>query len=521
MNDRFRTSLLDPGTFSVTWELIPGRGAREKAQEKCLADAGRAAQGGKLHAVTVTDNPGGNPAIQAAALAGEILALGIEPLLHLTCKDRNRNQIEGDLYALDRAGVKNLLVMSGDYPVGGWQGRSAPVFDLDPVQALGLIAAMNQGFEVPGLRGPIRHRPSDFFAGVAVSPFKATEAEQMAQYFKLAKKIAAGARFVVTQLGYDARKFHEVLQHVRSRHPGVPLLGNVYVLPYGAAKLMNRNGIPGCVVTDKLLAEIDQERQATDKGEQARLLRAARLYALLKGMGYDGVHIGGHNLTYEHLEAVIAEGEALTPRWRELVRHFDYPQPGGFYLYERDPETGLNGADLTSRARGAATARADGSYRFSRAMHGWLFEPAAPLFAPLRRLCRALDGGVGEGAFHKLEHLFKVLLFDCRDCGDCALTDVAYLCPTSRCPKNQRNGACGGSRDGWCEVHPGRRRCIYVRAYERLQAFGDEGTLAEGYVPPCQWDLYQRSSWMNFYLGRDHTARRLGIPEVERKTEKG
>jgi len=514
LGNRFRTSLLDRGTFSVTWELVPGRGAREKAQGKCLADAERAAQGGRLHAVTITDNPGGNPAIQAAALAGEILGTGIEPLLHLTCKDRNRNQLEGDLYALDRAGVKNLLVMSGDYPVGGWQGRSAPVFDLDPVQALGMIAAMNGGFEVPGLKGPIRHRPSDFFAGVAVSPFKATEAEQLAQYYKLDRKIAAGASFVVTQLGYDARKFHEIRQLMTSRYPGVPLVGNVYVLPYGAARLMHRNGVPGCVVTDKLLAELDRERQAADKGERARLQRAARLYAILKGMGYDGVHIGGHNLSYEQVESVIDEGEALASEWSDLLRHFDDPQPEGFYLYERDPRTRLNGERLRERKGRPSDAPVAWSYPFSRAMHRWLFEPQAPLFKLMRRICGAVEGSAGEGFFHKLEHLFKVLLFDCHDCGDCALMDVAYLCPMSRCPKHQRNGACGGSRDGWCEVYPGTRRCIYVLAYTRLKTHGAEELLGEGVVPPCHWDLYQHSSWINFYLGRDHAARRMGIPEV-------
>jgi len=74
-----------------------------------------------------------------------------------------------------------------------------------------------------------------------------------------------------------------------------------------------------------------------------------------------------------------------------------------------------------------------------------------------------------EGIFHKLEHLTKVMLFDCKDCGDCALIDVAYLCPMSQCPKNQRNGACGGSFEGWCEVYPGKKQCVYVRAYARLK----------------------------------------------------
>ena len=380
---------------------------------------------------------------------------------------------------------------------------------------------MNRGFEVPGLRGPIRLQPSDFFAGAAVSPFKATEAEQLVQYFKLAKKIAAGARFVVTQLGYDARKFHETLQWMRSRHRGIPLVGNIYILPCGAARLMNRNGVPGCVVTDKLLAALEDERQAADKGERARLLRAARLYAILKGMGYDGVHIGGHNLTCQQVEAVIDEGEALTPQWPELVRYFDDPQPEGFYLYERDSLTGLNSGQLTERKGRRLDAPVSWSYGISRRMHRWLFEPQRPLFRLMRGVCRAVDGSSGEGLFHKLEHLLKVLLFDCRDCGDCALTDVAYLCPMSRCPKNQRNGACGGSLNGWCEVHPGQRQCIYVLAYARLKASGEEGCLGEGAVPACHWDLYQRSSWINFYLGRDHTARRMGIPEIVKKGDKG
>ena len=147
---------------------------------------------------------------------------------------------------------------------------------------------------------------------MAVSPFKATEAEQMVQYFKLKKKIAAGAAFVVTQLGYDARKFHEALPLHEAQSSGRPVVGNIYILPFGAGKVMNQNKIPGCVVTDKLVAETGRERGAADKGEGARLLRAARMYAIMKGMGFSGVHIGGHNLRYEQVEQVISEGEALS-----------------------------------------------------------------------------------------------------------------------------------------------------------------------------------------------------------------
>lgn len=70
----------------------------------------------------------------------------------------------------------------------------------------------------------------------------------------------------------------------------VPLIGNIYILPFGTAKLMNMNQIPGCVVSDKLLAELDKERTAEDKGLEARLLRAAKMYTFLKGMGFAGAY---------------------------------------------------------------------------------------------------------------------------------------------------------------------------------------------------------------------------------------
>ncbi|MCG0276901.1 MAG: methylenetetrahydrofolate reductase, partial [Thermosediminibacteraceae bacterium] len=175
MQNRFKESLLNKNEFTITWELVPGRGAKEKTQEDVIMAAEQAAKSGKIHALTLTDSPGGNPAILADYLATEMLQKGIEPLVHFTCKDRNRNQIESQLYALDRAGVRNLLIMTGDYTVSGYAGRPKPVFDLDPIHVLDLITQMNRGLEYPGMKGKtIKHQPSDFFAGAVVSPFKAT-----------------------------------------------------------------------------------------------------------------------------------------------------------------------------------------------------------------------------------------------------------------------------------------------------------------------------------------------------------
>jgi methylenetetrahydrofolate reductase (NADPH) len=508
--NRFKEALLNPSVFPVTWELVPGRGAREAAQEKTLSLAKQATDGGKISALTVTDNPGGSPAMSADFIGNEILKLGIEPLVHFTGKDKNRSSIESQLYALDRAGIRNLLVMSGDYPVSGYQGRPAPVFDLDPIHTLQLISDMNRGLTYPGLKGNFHHQPSDFFPGAVVSPFKATEAEQMVQYYKLKKKIEAGAQFIVTQLGYDARKFHEVLLFMKQSGFNLPLIGNIYILPYGAARMMNRNELPGSVVNDKLLAQIDRERSDSDRGEGARILRAARMYAVLKGMGYNGVHIGGHNVKYEQVEEIIRQGEALASQWTELVRHFDNPIADGFYYFDYDQDTCLNLEKPIERQFHPLDAKVEYSYNFSRLSHKLMYEPGKILYGFMQGLSRRAAGTRFERFFHKLEHLIKVLIFDCKDCGDCALIDVAYICPMSQCPKNQRNGACGGSFDGWCEVYPGKRQCIYVRAYARLKKHGEEAQLDNGIVPPCNWDLHQTSSWINFYLGKDHTSKRQG-----------
>lgn len=515
MENRFKQSLLDKSTMSITWEVVPGRGAREKAQEIAMEAAEIAAKSGKIHAITITDNPGGNPAILADTLGIEMLKLGIEPLVHFTCKDKNRNQLESQLYSLDRAGVRNLLVMTGDYPVSGFNGRPKPVFDLDPIHTAKLISNMNNGLEVQGFKGPIQHAKSDFFTGVAVSPFKANEAELMAQYFKLKKKIAAGANFVVTNLGYDARKFHEVIQFMRLNNLNVPIVGNLYILPYGAAKVMNENKLPGCVVTDKLLAQLNEEKNAPDKGVETRLLRAAKMYAFMKGMGFDGIHIGGHNIKFEQVEYIMDKGEELSANWQDYIHEFDFPMPDGFYYYEKDPTTGLNTEVPTNTKDRALDAPVGGVYRLSRVVHNLMFEPGKNFYGMMRGISKSVEGSSMDKVYHGLEHLAKVIMYDCKDCGDCALSDLAYLCPMSQCPKNQRNGACGGSYYGWCEVHPNKRKCIFVKAYSRLKNFGQQSQLDDYHVDPCNWDLYQTSSWINFYLGNDHSADRLGIKKPE------
>jgi len=513
-----REAILDPETFCVTWEQIPGRGALELQQDELISNARKAAKSGKIHGISVTDNPGGNPALSTEMLCTEIKKLGIEPLVHLASRDKNRSALESVLHGLTAAQVRNLLVLTGDFPSNeAFRGKSKPVFDLDPIHVLQLLDSMNSGLELQVMRRKRTLAPTQFFAGACVSPFKKTEAELMGQYYKLKKKIEAGAGFIITQVGYDARKMHELLQWIQVHGYDTPVLANIYVLPLGTARLMSSNSIPGCVVTDKLVAELAQEAKAEDKGLAARLLRAAKMYAIAKGMGFAGAHIGGHGISYKQVEYIIDKGEELAPNWLDLVKEFDYPQENGFYYFEHDPKTGLN---TTTPAPRPLKPRKPLMYRLSRMAHWMLFNPNSIIFKAFRLIAPAIDRSPRmRRAFGYFEHMAKVALFDCMNCGDCALTDVAYLCPMSQCPKNQRNAPCGGSYDGWCEVYPNEKKCVWVRAYERLKAYGEEDQIGDRYVPPCNWELWETSSWLNFCLGRDHSAKSMGILPPQKKTK--
>ncbi|HIE07704.1 MAG TPA: methylenetetrahydrofolate reductase, partial [Desulfarculaceae bacterium] len=202
---------------------------------------------------------------------------------------------------------------------------------------------------------------------------------------------------------------------------------------------------------------------------------------------------------------VIEKGEELAPDWQNVMTEFDFPQKGGFYYFKR-AEEGL----LNSKNQAPRTARpvVPFSYKFSRLVHNLCFEPRGKMFNLTQKV---VDKSADNGFFRFVEHISKVALYECMDCGDCALTDVAYLCPMSQCPKNQRNGPCGGSYEGWCEVYPNEKQCIWVKAYDRLKNYNEESQIAGEIIPPPDWDFFHTSSWANYFLGRDHSAKKAGI----------
>ena len=208
----------------------------------------------------------------------------------------------------------------------------------------------------------------------------------------------------------------------------------------------------------------------------------------------------------------IDKGEELAPNWQELIHEFDYPMPEGFYYFNKDEKTGLNSEIPTERDNLPLEAPVGFQFWSMWQMHKLAFTPDVGLFKTMQRIYTKK-----HPKRYALEHFMKATIYDCKDCGDCALLDLAYLCPMSQCPKYLRNGQCGGSYKGWCEVYPNERQCIYVRIFARLKKYREEEQLDSYHIPPANWNLFQSSSWYNYYLGRDHSALTLGItpPQTE------
>ena len=505
-----RDRLTSGDEFVIVTELVPWRGpTADKAGRAGLAAAHALVDDPRIAAISITDNAGGHAMARPALLAEEFLARGQDVIVHVACRDRSRNGLLSLAWELEQRGVRNVLAISGDHPTEGFAGLSRPVFDVDSVGLLALYRDLvNQGTgdrAEPGQPG--------FYLGCAVSPFKRLEAEVVPQYLKLALKVRAGADFVIPQLGYDARAWDELLRAMRRADLRVPVLANVFVLSRTVARLFNANQVPGCVVSDELLAVAEREAAAPDKGRAFFLELAARQVAIARGLGFRGVYLAGH-LPAADVAQVLDTAAGYAPDdWRAFAREISYAPPGSFRLFAGDPETGLATDELDAayartlspRARGRARRRASAWYKANRLAHRAVFAPGSPGFRAAGRAYGHLERLHLGRPLHVLEQAVKVPLYDCRDCGDCSLPDVAYLCPESQCPKGERNGPCGGSHDGICEVSP--KRCVWVRAYERLKPYGEELSMLER--PPVIVDnrLRRTSAWANTFLERDHFAK--------------
>ena len=267
------SELLQSGNFVVTAEINPPKGV-DMTDTLSRADV----LSGLVDAVNLTDHPGSHMSVSPLALAPLIRERGLEAILQVTCRDRNRIAIQGDLLAAHVLGVENVLCLTGD-PVGaGDHPEAKTVFDLDSIRLLEAAALLNGGTDMGSNR--LRGAPS-FYLGAAVNPFASELADEI---IRMEEKVSAGAQFFQSQAVFDTTQLAEFMAIVKPL--GAPVIAGIILLKSGEmARHMNQN-IPGVLVPDDLIAEMDSANDKAQAGIQiaARIIREARDIC-------DGVHI--------------------------------------------------------------------------------------------------------------------------------------------------------------------------------------------------------------------------------------
>ncbi len=523
--DRFQRDLKEKH-FLYTFELVPGRSIRTKEFQTILSFIEKAPEVSFFSAFSITDNAGGHPALSPVALGRYIKTLGLSAIIHITCKDKNRNQLESELLALDREALHNLLVLSGDYPFYGYNGQVKPVFDLDSVLLLRLISEMEAGIEIPkgAPGGGVRLPPIPFFKGCAVSPFKLNLYELWWQYLKLYRKLKAGAKFIIVQVGFSpfslrqlkkilaegfTKFFAERLEDQGLHRPEedelfrkIPVIPSILFLHPGMLKAILRAKIPGILLGQKVWERLNK----ASKPEEEALEICAKLCAIYQHLGFKGVHLCGFPPNWSLLQKFLERAEFYMEKIKtigieEILSEFDHQ-----IIYEHEGR--LYQKSLADLENPWPLKKPSLAYLGNQLFHYLFFTKESPFYPFFKKLsqwiitkkrCLAL--------VTRLEYFVKRWLFHCEECGDCTLWNFNYLCPQSQCAKYLLNGACGGSFNGYCEVYPYQKECLYVRVLKRgkvRQTIRNFLASTPEYLPPRDWSLYHTSSWVNFYLQKGH-----------------
>ncbi len=283
--------VLNRGTFAVTVEYNPPKGTNISS---ILENAKQLV--GRVHGVNVTDNTAAVVRAGSLPVCRLLYELGHDPVMQLTCRDRNRIAMQSDLMGAHMLGIRNILCLTGDYPTVGDHKEAKPVFDLDSVQVMQLVQGLNNGKDMVGNK---LDGSTAFTIGAAVTP----EADLVGPVLaKFEVKVKAGAQFFQTQAVYHPDVFASFMKLARPFN--VKVLAGILVLRnYKMAEFMNAN-IPGMSVPSEM---IDELKAAGEKAEDVGVDIAVRTIKAVRPH-CDGVHIMAIKATHR-LAEIITKAE--------------------------------------------------------------------------------------------------------------------------------------------------------------------------------------------------------------------
>ncbi len=297
---------LDSGRFVVTAEIGPPRGADPDSV------ASKAALlRGWIDAANVTDNQSAH--VRLTSLAGSVLAAraGVEPVMQLTCRDRNRIALQSELIAAGTLGIPNVLLLTGDHPCFGDHPDATPVFDLDSVQLVWTARTLRDEGRLLSGR-PVEPRPQ-WLIGAVENPFAPPLRFRAT---RLGKKVAAGAEFVQTQFVFETAIFERWMVEVRDL--GLParcgvIAGVGPIRSLRALEYISRS-VPGIHVPDEVhrrLRGVPADRVA----EEGTRLCVETVQQLRETPGVAGVHVMafGHERGVPEILERAGLGQAVGP----------------------------------------------------------------------------------------------------------------------------------------------------------------------------------------------------------------
>ncbi len=315
--------VLRAGHFAVTGELGPPQSADGEIIRKKAAQLK-----GYCEAVNITDNQTAIVRMSSIGAGTLVVQEGLEPVIQMTCRDRNRLAIQADLMGAYALGMRNLLCLTGDHQNFGNHPTAKNVFDIDSLQLVKMVSDMRDDC-IFQCGDQMKGQEPRFFVGAAAAPF--ADPIDFRPY-RLAKKVAAGANFIQTQLVYDIPAFQRYMEKVRELglHEQTYILAGVGPLKSpGMARYM-KNSVPGILVPDELIDRMNgagapwahkskDELTSDDKRERANAWKAEGIkicIELIQQMqeieGVAGVHIMA--IEWESAVKPIVEGAGLYPR---------------------------------------------------------------------------------------------------------------------------------------------------------------------------------------------------------------
>ena len=289
-------SVLSSGGFAVTAEVTPPLAATAEA---LLAKSAPVAS--LVDAVNVTDAAGARVAMSSLAAAAILAANGIEPILQITCRDRNRIALAGDLLGAAAQGVRNLLILHGDDPAGGDEPDAKPVHDLESRAVMGLARRMRDEGTVPS--GREIDGPPAFFIGAADTP---RDPEPGWHPHGLAAKIDAGADFAQTQFCFDlnmARRYMACLTDAGITERLSILIG-VGPVPSARSAHWMRENLFGVNVPDHVIARLEG---AADQRAEGERICVEMIQGLREIPGVAGVHLMAPRVKMETVARIIEQ----------------------------------------------------------------------------------------------------------------------------------------------------------------------------------------------------------------------